>query len=402
VVSGGTWYLAFQNDNTSRIEIDYATSSNGVTWTNHGALVAPAFDAYTPDLFLNPNDSKFYLYYATGNGINVRSAATVAGLTSAADVTVFTPGNSLYDTASIYAPNVIYDSATSTYLLEFEDLMGTNNTVCSGLSCWNIVLMTSSNPTSGFSQAPGNPQQTNGMACPNSFNASGTLYTFYCHWNGSAFVIPYTTATIASGRKAWNAPNNTIWTVQNITGETTPPSWSLVPCTNWLGVSATCLEGFGKYSAETNGYPGFLKSSYSSTDYIVNARVQIDDGQDNLGAVARITGTSGQAYEVGLYTTGELYGLGSPPYFAIGSGASQAFAYNTWYHVELTVHGTTVATSFNDGTKATSGADSSYSSGSAGAGIDPGSWDLWGTIFVRQYAVTVPTNAVGAETSGSY
>jgi len=88
-----------------------------------------------------------------------------------------------------------------------------------------------------------------------------------------------------------------------------------------------------------------------------------------------------------------------PKWTTTSTTAAGNMSYNTWYHLEITVDGTSMSANFNDGAHTTAGKASTYSSGAVGPSLDIQTTTLYDNIFVRQYAATVPTDSVGPETS---
>jgi hypothetical protein len=336
----------------------------------------------------------------------VRSATTVAGLQTANSTAVWsqwlgnTPNGTIWP---FYAPHIYYDAVSSQYLLMFESMPpdgGGDDTT------WDVVVLQSSSPTSGFSLAAGNSYHPGGYACPENYVAGTTLYTYYCYNNGSSWVIRYTTAPIAAGRQVYGRPKSTLWTQVEPSGNAQKPNWFLIPCTDWKGASGQCLKGFGRFGQDYNGQdaPSYLASAYSGTNYIMEARLYPIDSNDALVA-ARIAGTSspGQAFNVFLNNaSNSLAQEATPGLNQISTVGVGSVPLNTWYHIVTTVQGTTMSTSFNDGASTTTGTSSADTSGSAGPGLDMQSTSMFDNIFVHQYAATVPTNSVGSEQSGSF
>jgi hypothetical protein len=173
---------------------------------------------------------------------------------------------------SLYSPtNILYDCASGLYVLQFEagpDLPTSN---VSDDTTWGVTTVLSSNPTSGWYLAAGNPYHGGGNACPMSFNANGTLYTYYCTFTGSAWTIDYTTATVSAGLQRYGKPKSSLWTDVHDTADQAPV-WYLKQCTDRKGNSSTCLMGFGRYSALYHMDP-MLELSYSGTNFVLDGQV---------------------------------------------------------------------------------------------------------------------------------
>ena len=407
---GSNYYMAYETDQ----KIGYATSTNGINWTVQSGFVNEnANKSSTPHLWQNPNDSNYYLYWSSNptntslsGSIMVRKASTIAGLQTATDTPVWNnwvgnvPNGTVYP---LYAPHIYYDAVSSSYLLMFESqppLSGMGDTN------WDVVVLRSSSPTSGFSLAPGNSYHPGGYACPENYVAGTTLYTYYCYNTGSTWQIRYTTASVTAGRQAFSKPKGSLWTHVEPSANTQSPSWFLTPCTNWAGVSSQCLKGFGRFGQAYNGQitPSYLASSYSGTNYVMEARLYPIDSPDALVAV-RMAGTNapGQAFNSMLYYgSNALNQVATPGSNQISSVNVGSVPLNTWYHLVTTVQGTTMTTNFKDGASTTSGTSSADTSGSVGPGLDMQSTSMFDNIFVHQYTATVPTNSVGSEQSGSF
>jgi hypothetical protein len=406
ILDGSTLRMAYE---TAAFEpqIGYATSTDGKTWTIQPAFTALPGPASTPHLWQNPNDNNFYLYYSystPGNPyvINVREAATVTDLSSAADMTIWNNypfvGNASY-VHPIYAPHITYDSVTSLYALQFESSPSLANI---SDASWDVTTLLSSSPTSGFYLAAGNPMHSNGYGCPENYLIGSTLYSYYCHYTGSEWQMAYTTSNPSSGLATWANPLSSKWTA-NPASPSQAPNWYLEACTDWKGAPAKCLYGFNRY-AVMPAAPSFLASSYSGTDYILNARVMPVENNFNETAV-RMGPTAGNAYTFEYYNTSNIYSVkrtSTGGWTQLDSNAGPTFADGLWYHMKTTVHGTTIAVDINDGTAAASGTDGTYRSGSAGPALDPQASSVYGPIFVVQYTDTVPASSVGGEQSGSY
>ncbi|MGA2237292.1 MAG: DUF2341 domain-containing protein, partial [Terriglobales bacterium] len=415
ILDGTTLQMAYENT-ASPQQVGYATSTNGISWTIQSAFTSYLYGGYTPALWKNPNDSKFYLFWSSGQladrsyPIYVRSAITVAALATASDTMIWTLQTAPPSLGAnvLYAPtNILYDSASGLYVLQFE--AGPNTPISNGSvpysSYWDVTTLLSSSPTSGWYLAAGNPYHSGGNACPTSFNASGTLYTYYCTWTGSAWAIDYTTATVSSGLQQYGKPKTSLWTDVHDTADQAPV-WYLEACTDWKGNSSTCLMGFARYSGVT-GRDSMLESSYSGTNYILDGQVYGTEANDaQLGF--RMSATSGDEYSAEVYYddngTANFYITEKAPSVSneLGSVAAGNLFYNTWYQVEASTNSTTQAGSIENGTYSASGTNTTYASGSAGPSLELYGASMFSDLFIRQYASTPPTISVGSETSGSY
>jgi hypothetical protein len=307
---------------------------------------------------------------------------------------------------SLYSPtNILYDSASGLYVLQFEAGPNLPTSNVSDDSAWDMTTLLSSNPTSGWYLAAGNPYHGGGNACPTSFNAGGTLYTYYCTWTGSSWAIDYTTATVSAGLQHYGKPKTSLWTDVHDTADQAPV-WYLRPCTDWKGNSSTCLMGFGRYSGLYH-MDSMLESSYSGTNYILDGQVYgIESNDAQLGF--RMSPTSGDEYSAEVYYnengSTNFYITEKAPsvWNALGSVAAGNLLYNTWYQVGVSTNSTTQAGSIENGTYSASGTDTTYASGSAGPSLELYGASMFGYLFIRQYASTPPAISVGSETSGSY
>ena len=387
-------------------QISYFTSTNGTSWTAQTAFTAFTYNAVTPQLWLNPNNGNYYLFYAYCSGvnyyvINYRTATTVAGLETAADNTILrSPGT---NNPFVYAPYVTYDTASGLYVMQVETVPNTSSGGPD--TTWYVVTLLSSSIDGPWTVAAGSPIHTGGYACPENYNASGTLYTYYCYYNGSAWSISYTTASVSTGLQQYSKPKTSLWTDVHDTTDTAP-TWYLTPCTDWKGASATCLYGFGQFTGEVGSKDPMLQSSYSGTNYILDAQVY-GEGANDAQIGTRMSATAANYYSTELYFnhngTDNIYvAKRSPTWTSLGDVVAGDLYWQTWYQLEANPQGTTQEASTQYGTYTVSGTDSTYSSGAAGPSLELFGSAMFGYTFIRQYAATPPTNSVESEISGNY
>ena len=414
ILDGATLRMAYENT-ASTNQVGYATSTNGTTWTIQTPFTSDGDGGFTPALWKNPNDGMFYLFWSSGplasDGsypIYVRSATAMEALVTAPDSMIWTlqtasPG---LGKNTLYAPtNILYDSASGLYVLQFEAGPNTPTSDSSDDTTWDVTTLLSSSPTSGWYLAAGSPYHSGGNACPTSINANGTLYTYYCTYTGSAWTIDYTTATVSAGLQQYRKPKTSLWTDVHDTADQAPV-WYLKACTDWKGNSSTCLMGFGRYSGLYHK-DSMLESSYSGTNYILDGQVYGTEANDaQLGF--RMSATSGDEYSAEVYFDdngkNNFYITEKTPsgWNAVGSVAAGSLSYNTWYQVEASTNSATQTGSIENGTYSAGGTDTTYTSGSAGPSLELYGVSLFSDLFIRQYVSTPPASSVGAETTGSY
>ena len=145
---GSTLYMAYTYNYCETPQINLASSTDGINWTVIKTLVPANYGSLprnqNPDLWLNPNDGRYYLYWYNGNDSNnfnimSRSATSPTGLDSTStDKLVLNSSNVLA------APDMFYYNGT--YFLAAE------TTDSGGL--WNVLVYSSTTgPTSGFTRS---------------------------------------------------------------------------------------------------------------------------------------------------------------------------------------------------------------------------------------------------------
>ena len=391
----GVFYMAYeQNYCESNDQIELATSTDGINWTDAGTLVPEGYGGYSgnirnqnPNLFLNPNDGNYYLYWYSGNdagtySIKERHASSPLGLTDASsDVTIMTSGNTLA------APNVFYYNGT--YFLSTETL--DNGTCSDSSSClWNVTVYSSTSPTSGFTVLPGNPIVGNDTACMFQHQFGTTLHSFFCKRNVQSniqsWVIQHASADLTAPRIPFYTPDPTKWTASGGA---------------WLAVSDTQQDGStGMVAQGTTTTRQILSSTaYTGTDYVVQAYGKQMSG-DVWGLGARVQNPT-TFYSINLYDT--LYPSPNLYLYSWGGGTQLGSATvgqvnpNTWYQLMTKVHGSAIDV-YKDGVLQISTSDSSIPSGGVALYGEAGSVAEFNDLFVRQYASTEPVATLGTTT----
>ena len=141
----------------------------------------------SPDLFIDPTNGTYYLYWVRITGstheIMARSASTIDGLASASNITVMTSATTLA------APNIMYRASDSKYFLACEVFPS---------SVWETYCWVSTSPTSGFTPISGNPIVGNGSACYSQYVFDGVMHAYYAKLTGSIWTMEHRTGTATS------------------------------------------------------------------------------------------------------------------------------------------------------------------------------------------------------------
>ncbi len=188
---GNTLYMLYTRDFCARSYIKLATSTDGITFTDLKTIVQPhsGFLNQNPNLFLNPNDDKYYLYWFSGDAgtwnVKARSASSPTALDdTSSEVTL------LSSTKTLAAPNMMYYNGIYFLSTEVLDFRGR----------WNVWVYSSGSPTSGFTLLPGNPVLANGSACMFQYVFGTTLHEYYCKLTETTWTVEHRRADLTAGR----------------------------------------------------------------------------------------------------------------------------------------------------------------------------------------------------------
>ncbi len=190
---GSSFYMLYTKDFCATSYINLATSSDGITFTDLKTIVQPhpGLLNQNPNLFYNPNDGKYYIYWYRGDetttwDIKARSATKITDLDNPASEVMV-----LHSTNRLAAPHMLYYNGT--YFLSTE--------VRDRNKKWGTMIYAStSSPTSGFDVLPGNPVLANDSACFFQHVFGTTLHEFYCKRTDSVWTVEHREADLAAGR----------------------------------------------------------------------------------------------------------------------------------------------------------------------------------------------------------
>ena len=170
VYTGGVFEM-FLNNITNK-DVERWTSTDGINFTYQETLLTSPDDPWTnPFVWLNPNDSNWYLFWADGNNtgetwtIYARNSSSITDLAHENDTLVMScPTSSPLRHMSF--PTVMYRDGH--YWLLCEALP-------SDTGPWEVGAFVSTSVTSGYAECPNSPILTNSEACPQIFIADDNV-----------------------------------------------------------------------------------------------------------------------------------------------------------------------------------------------------------------------------------
>lgn len=377
-----TFYMAYTKNYNSTPYIVLATSTDGINFTDLKTLVpaVPGYQKNNPNLFQDPSDGKYYLYYRdTQAGLQVRGASAIEDLDNAIPSSIGGVGNA--------SPNMFYRD--NTYFLMTEWRSNTQ-VVWSGI--WHTILHQSSSPTTGFTQVANNPILTDDHACSFQYEFDNTLYLYSCKLTGSTWSVVLHTADLSVGRTNLSVPPSSKWT-----NTTNPSSWQVVDATQQDGTVGGVLSGYA------NNKTLLYSTNYTGSDYIIEV-----NGQQVTGRVWGIGARSNQnvtnQYTGNLYedldATNNLYLYRWGPNSVLKKVAIGVVSKSTWYKMKLVVNESSLELYIDDELKA-SASDSTFSSGNVGVYTEGSSVETTqvyiNDFLVRQYISPEPSASLGSE-----
>lgn len=351
---GDTFYLTYDKNylQPGTRYITLATSTDGIHFADAKNLVSSSGIINNNNLFLDPADSTYYLYYrdsSQGYNIQVRHASSVTDLDTA-------PAQSTGAYGA--APNMIFWNGK--YILATEVMSTTGAGGSSWLGIWLSYFYESDSPTSNFSPLANNPIVDDGNACPFQHIFDGTLYLHTCKLTGSTWSMQLRTADTVSGRETVYKPAASKWSSHSITSS----SWQVINTTQPDGRKGNVLSG------HANNRSILYTNHYSGDDYVVEANGQQIGGR-NWAIVSRSDGTVRNMYVAPLY---EDIDAGNNQYLSrfassgnatLGNYAVGAIDKNTWYKQSLASLGSSLKVFYGDALSV-SATDTTLASGRPG------------------------------------
>ncbi len=368
-----TYYMLYEANYCSTSFISLATSTDGINFTTVETVVPPSSGLrnQNPNLFLNPNDHKFYIYWFRGlpGGFEIRSrsATTIEGLSDPSSEALV-----LTSPVTLAAPDMLYMNGF--YFLSTE--------VLDANALWATEVFYSTSPTSGFQPVVNSPLLTGGNACMFQHVFNNLLHVFNCTTDGSKWTVTHRTAPL----NLTSGVDTTLWTA--IGGD-------------WKEVSDTQENGTtGRVLIANLSAPQYLMSSFTGTDYVLETNGRQLSGRV-WGIGVRASSASNSFYSANLYddlsAATNLYTYFRP----VTGGATLAVAsggpiqFGAWYNMSIKVHSTEIDV-YKDGLLRSQTFDANLQSGAAVLYGETGTVAEFNNVFVRQYAPADPIATLGS------
>jgi hypothetical protein len=354
------------------------TSTDGLTWSDTTQIVdaEPGWRNQNPNLWHDPNDGKYYLYWFQGDlatvwRIMARSATSIAELDTATSVEL------LSSPRTLAAPNLMYRDGT--YFLVTE----TFDTV------WKVVVYGGPTPLGPFTVLPGNPILGGDCACMLQHQVGDTVYEYYCKRTGGVWTLDLVQADLSAGRQSAAVLDTLRW--QQGGG-----SWSTPVALQHDGSTGPVAEN-------ANSQDHFLQSSYTGSDYVFETQAQLIEGRV-LGIGVRMADPS-NGYSINLYDDLDdtdniyIYQWVNGEATEIWKGAAGPIEKNTWYKLNLKVGSQGFKFWLNDSLRTPGwvGPNPGTSGGLATLYLEDGTRAQFDDVRVLKFAPDDPTTAVGGE-----
>jgi hypothetical protein len=301
-------HTMYYNTGGHNSKIILRTSSDGINFSAPTEIVPEEQNAVNqnPNLFLDPQSNKFFLYYYRGITdfypvglrdyyapgrlrweIRYKSANSIEGLALAPSNLLYSSqGYTITSPSVLAAPSMLYFN--NKYYLTVETLEGCG--WYSSVGCtWYTRAFSSLNPTSGFQDIPANPILGNGQACFFQHIFNNSLHAYYCKQgipgDNNTWTLEHRSASLTSNQLV-STYNLSKWTA-------TGGSWYPVSAIQANGELGTVLRG------STLENHQLLLSKTIGSDYTIEA-----DGMQISGRVWGIgfrTLDEADLYSVNLY-----------------------------------------------------------------------------------------------------
>jgi hypothetical protein len=375
---GATYHMVHTVNFCQTPSIVRRSSTDGLTWSAPTTLVTaePGMRNQNPNLWHDPNDGKYYLYWFRGDlstawKIVVRSATTIAGLASAPTVDL------LSSPVELAAPNMMYRDGTYFLMTEIFDTV------------WKVKVFGGPTPQGPFSALAGNPLLGGDCACMFQHPVGNTVYEYYCKRNGSTWTLDLVQADLSAGRQRAAILDTLHW-------QASGGSWSAPVVQQHDGVSGAVAEG-------ATPYYDILKSSHTGADYVFEAQGRLLEGRV-FGLGVRMPDPD-NGYSLNLYDdldgTDNLYlyhwnnGTGTELWKAPVGTIDK----NTWYKLRLKVGPQGFRVWLDDSLRTPGwvGADPVIADGPPSLYLEDGTRAQFDDVHMYKFAAVDPLAAVGGE-----
>jgi len=383
LLDGGTYYMVHTRNYSGTSNVVYRQSTDGLNWTAPVQVIPPVSGDrnQNPNIFRDPNDNQYYIYWFRRSGgmrrIMMRTASTVAGLTTAGDVEL------LSSASTIAAPNMLYYDGTyflSTEIYESE---------------WKVRIYEGSSPSGPFTILPGNPVLDDGCACLFQTHYSDMIYEYYCKLTGGTWTLDMRVVDPSTGRIIYEQ------------GEIDDTKWTPESGGTWDAITDIQHDGTEGIVAKGNtSAKSILKSSFTGSDFILEGYgKQIAYRVWGLGF--RTTNAQ-NTYVLNIYEDLDeienlyLYRFSTSGNSTVWNTGLGDIDFNTWYKLSIKAYGNNFDVYIDDELKTTTPvSDNTWSSGAIGLYGEGGTVAHFNDIRVRKYATNEPSATVGDEQNQS-
>ena len=267
--AGGLLTMVYDRDHCGTSHIVMRTSRDGLNFSDMKVLVAqePGVRNQNPNLFWNPADRRYYLYWYRGGEaqgrwqIRARSASTPAGLADPLSEKLL-----LDEPYTLAAPDMFERDGVYYLSTEIND------------NAWKTVIYAGPSALGPFSRLPGAVVLSDNEACWFQHVFEGRLHGFYCkdtRGDGQGWVLQHRSGDLTR-RSVTRALDPTFWTILRGDWQIAPASGGRNLLTGSAGAQAQMVIPVGRNRcAEARGEDGSPLS------------LQISDGHARLAGAVR-------------------------------------------------------------------------------------------------------------------